>query len=153
MTLPRHYLYCKPALLVAALLAFARPAAAGTPGGDSGTNAPAAAAAIPQPKFDVTSSPVKDPFFPHTARSPVPVLVASASPAPVGYTASSFQLKGLSARLATINNRVLAAGEDAEVTTATGRVKIHCVEIKEDSVVISAGGQPTLIELHLRRGV
>jgi hypothetical protein len=117
--------------------------------------APAASATshseeIPMSIFDVTSSPVKDPFFPHTTRLPINVAVNTNVVAVVD--ASIFTLKGLSgsagSRLAIINNRNLAAGETAEVTVADGRkIKIHCLEIKETSVVIQADNQSSPIEL------
>jgi hypothetical protein len=152
--------FLRPAgLLLAGLLVFAshRAAAAASPVAGKGTNAPALPAPIPLAEFDVTNSPVKDPFYPNTTRSPVPVKVVTSAPAAsAGFTAASFQLKGLSgppsARLATINNKTVAVGEDTDIILPGGKVKIHCVEIKEDSVVILAGAQSQLIELHFRKG-
>ncbi|MDB6017267.1 MAG: hypothetical protein JWR19_1756 [Pedosphaera sp.] len=116
------------------------------------TNAPALELAIPQAVFDVTNSPVKDPFFPLSARQAV---VQSNTNAPA-FSAASFFLKALSGpinqRLALINNRTVAVGEDAEVTTTSGKIKIHCVDIKDASAVIKAAGQVDPIELHLRKG-
>jgi hypothetical protein len=99
--------------------------------------------------FDVTSSPVKDPFFPHTTRVPLPAATNTIAPV---IDASAFALKGLSGpagqRLALINNRTLAVGESAEITTLTGaKVKIRCLAIKENSAVILADNQSGPIEL------
>ena len=116
------------------------------------TNAEPHELVIPLAIFDFKSPAVKDPFFPLSVRTGVPVAVTNAP----RISSASFSLKGLSGpagrRLALINNRTLAAGEDAEVTTAMGRVKIHCVEVKEDSVIIKVDKLGETIELHLRKG-
>jgi hypothetical protein len=120
-------------------------------------NAAAAGSAVPAepvyPKavFDLTVKGIKDPFFPHSVRQAIvtPTTAPAISP-------SAFVLKGFSGpldqRLAIINNRTLAAGEDAEVTTASGKIKIHCLAIKENSVLIRVEKQPDPIELRLRSG-
>ncbi len=100
--------------------------------------------------FDVTSSPVKDPFFPHTVRVPLPA-ATNTNAAPV-IDASSFVLKGLSGppdkRLALINNRTLAVGETAQITTLLGtKVNIRCLAIKENSAVILSENQPGPFEI------
>jgi len=104
----------------------------------------------------VTSSPVKDPFIP-TTRLPVPVggdEGGSGTGGHPGFGLPAQRLSGPSyARLATINNRTVAVGEDAEVTTANGKIKIHCVDIKEFSVTILAANQAEVIELKLRRSL
>ena len=106
--------------------------------------------AVPRSVFDVTVKPTKDPFFPLSLRQPVP----SATNA-LAFSASSFFLKGLSGaarqRLALINNRTVAAGENAEVTTVSGKIKIHCLEIRESSVLIRAGAQSEPLEIFLRK--
>lgn len=106
---------------------------------------------IPQSVFDLTIQPSKDPFFPMSQRQPVPL--KNAAPA---FSASSFVLKGLSGpvdhRLALVNNRTVAAGEDAEVTTPSGKVKIHCVAVKETSVVLRVSSQSETVEVALRKG-
>ncbi|HWY77084.1 MAG TPA: hypothetical protein VN281_15780 [Verrucomicrobiae bacterium] len=137
------------AVLVAGIAGF--PAIAGnTPPAVTATNAPSLSAEIPMSIFDVTSSPVKDPFFPHTTR--LPMTVAANTNVVAVVDASIFTLKGLSgsvgSRLAIINNRTVADGETAEVTVSDGRkIKIHCLEIKENSVIIRADNQSSPIEL------
>ena len=54
-------------------------------------------------------------------------------------------------RLAIINNYTFAAGESADVRTSNGRVRVQCLEIKTDSVIIRVGEE--LRELRLRNGV
>ena len=127
------------------------PAIAGsTPPPAAATIVPAHSEEIPMSIFDVSSSPVKDPFFPHTTR--LPINVASPTNVVAVVDASIFTLKGVSGRegnrLAIVNNRTVAAGDTTEVTVSDGRkVKIHCLEVKETSVVIRADNQSAPIEL------
>jgi hypothetical protein len=118
----------------------------------SGTNSIPAERIVPKSVFNLTNQPVKDPFFPLSMRQPFPV--PSTNSARV-VSASSFLLKGLSGppeqRLAMINNRTLAAGEDAEISTASGKIKIRCVEIKEASAVIRVADRPGTVEVFLRK--
>jgi hypothetical protein len=106
---------------------------------------------IPAAVFDLAAKPTKDPFFPLSLRQPIQQ-ATNATPA---FSAAVFNLKGLSGspghRLALINNRTVAAGEDAEITTASGKVKIQCVEIKESSVIIRAESQTDPLEVFLRK--
>jgi hypothetical protein len=64
------------------------------------------------------------------------------------------RLQGISGpperRLAIINTRTFAAGEEEEVPTAAGRTRIRCLEINADSVVVLVGQQRR--ELHPRAG-
>jgi len=117
----------------------------------AGTNFCAVELPIPAALFELASKPTKDPFFPLSLRQPIPVVTNSAP----AFSASAFALKGLSGstghRLALINNRTLAAGEDNEVTAASGKVKIHCVEIRENSVIIQVDGQGEPFEVFLRK--
>jgi hypothetical protein len=94
----------------------------------------------------------KDPFYPLSTRmasQQVTTNVATIS-------ASSFKLGGLSGfgkkRLALINNRTLAEGEDGEVTTATGTTKIRLIAIKEESVIVQVVNSGDTIEIFLRKG-
>jgi|SRR5579872_892764 len=146
-------------VLALALLGFL-PAVHGAPATPSpaseGTNSTPAKLVISQSIFDLATKPVKDPFFPLSTRTPFPVVVVTNNAAPA-ISAASFTLRGLSGqqneRLALINNRTIAVGEDAEVATPSGKIKIRCLEIKESSVVIRAENQPETIEVHLRKGL
>lgn len=87
----------------------------------------------------------RDPFFPNSMRvyglGTVPVaktnVVKAAAP-------PQLVLKALAGtgerRFATINNRVFGAGEEGEVNAAGSRVKLRCLEIHEDMVLVEAGG-------------
>ena len=55
-----------------------------------------------------------------------------------------------SKRLAVINNHTFEVGEDGEVPTPTGKLKIHVEEIGDDKVVVLVGFPPQRIELKLR---
>ena len=109
------------------------------------TNAPPAQAAIPKSVFVIPSSPQqgRDPFFPLSTRlrRTVPVPVATTHPPTVSV---ELELKGISGavghRLAIINNRTFAEGEEGEVTTDAGRVRIRCKDIGSDSVQVRVNG-------------
>ena len=102
---------------------------------------------IPQSVFDFDGKGVKDPFFPLSTRSPH---LAPQAPTELPFNPSYFKLKGLSGgTLALINNRTLAAGETATVTTPSGKYKIHLLEIKKISAVIRVEGQFEPIEVFL----
>jgi hypothetical protein len=142
-------LILRVAAVAAALMALAiRAQAEPPPATPAGTNTVAIDLPVPVAVFDLTNGPAKDPFFPLSTRLSD---VHATNAAPVAFTIASFQLKGLSGtssqRLALINNRTLAAGEEAEVTTASGKAKIHCVQIKVDSVIIQVEGQSETLEL------
>jgi hypothetical protein len=151
MKLPRFSPLGFPAYVAAGLFALSTGMGAAPVKTDSpaatGTNAAPQELLIPLSVFDLTNSPVKDPFFPLSTRA---AFVAAATNAPA-ISAASFQLKGLSGtanqRLALINNRTLASGEFAEVTTSAGRIKIQCLEIRESSVLIRTESQTDPIEL------
>lgn len=92
--------------------------------------------------FVIPSSPNegRDPFFPSSTR---PYEIAAAGKPHVG-DVSSLILKGISGptnrRLAIINNRTLAVGDEQDLVTPQGRIHIRCVEIKNNSVVIESAG-------------
>lgn len=94
-----------------------------------------------------------DPFFPKSRRPYGPVLpiVIDTNPAPVTVSVE-LKLKAISGlpehRLALINNHTFEAGEDGEVLTTNGRMRIRCLEIHQDSAVVQVG--PERRELHLR---
>ena len=99
----------------------------------------------------------RDPFFPRSSRpyaSFVPVVKTNAQP--VSLTAE-LRLGGISGsaehRLAIINNKTFESGEEGDVISGVDKVRIRCVEIKPDSVIIQfvAGGSRR--EIHLRKGL
>ena len=100
---------------------------------------------IPQSLFIIPATPKegRDPFFPNL---------------PVGYSGSfvSTQVKtnteginelilqGISgqagSRLCVINKRTFAVGEENDVPTISGSIRVRCLEINETNIVIELGG-------------
>lgn len=123
--------------------------------------APAAKAPVvfPQSVFVDDLTKGKDPFFPSTSRRVDKAAVAAAAAAANSQTATAkptveqVQLKGIldsaNRRLALINNRTFAAGEQAEVKTAAGKLRLQCLEIRSHSVVVQLAGETQRRELHL----
>ncbi len=116
----------------------------------STTNSVSLEVPIPQSGFEYNGKEVKDPFFPLSTRSPHLTPQATNE---VAINASFFKLKGLAgsgeSALALINNRTLAAGETSTVTTPSGKIKIHLLEIKKISVIIRVEGQFEPLEVYL----
>ena len=112
--------------------------------------------AVPRSLFIIptNSQEGRDPFFPNANY----LYEASATKKPASPNAGIAQLKAISGaadkKLAMISlagtNRTLAEGEESEVIAFSGRVKIRCIEIKGESVVVEIGGERR--ELHLRGG-
>lgn len=115
------------------------------------TNAAPAVPKIPESVFIIPDTPKegKDPFFPLSTRLRASTVVASTkhSAAPP----VDLDLKGISGaadhRLAIINNRTFAVGEEGEVTYGSGRIRITCEEIKDDSVRVLVNGQERVVRL------
>ena len=55
-------------------------------------------------------------------------------------------------RQAPINSHTFAVGETASVKVAAGRVRVHCVEIRDKSVIVTVNGQKEKQELKLAEG-
>jgi len=114
------------------------------------TNAPLAQSVFIMPKGKPEGV---DPFFPRSNRPyfGTPLPVAPTNPEPVA-VAVELKLKAISGlpehRLALINNHTFEAGEEGEVVTTTGRMRIRCLEITQDSAVVQVGAERR--ELHLR---
>jgi hypothetical protein len=83
----------------------------------------------------------RDPFFPDSERP----YEMSATANPQEGKISSLVLKGFSGplnhRLVIINNHTFAAGDSGNILTPSGRIKLRCIEIKTNSVVIEVGSQ------------
>ncbi len=129
----------------------AAPAAAVTP---AETNAAPAEVIIPKSVFQDDAKNGKDPFFPKSARRAARIPSSTETVvAPIVQLA----LKGISGpanrRFALINNQTLAVGETAQVRIPNGQVKVHCWEIRNDSVIVSVEGDPEKKELKLREGL
>jgi hypothetical protein len=89
-----------------------------------------------------------DPFFPRSSypyvgRAPI-IPVETNKPEPV-VVAVDLRLKAISGlpehRLALINNHTFEAGEEGEVVTDKGRMRIRCLEIHQDSAVVQVGSE------------
>jgi len=114
---------------------------------------------VPKSVFHYPTSPqdpVKDPFFPLSTRlrgkPPQPVTVAQTNvPQPV----VELELKGISGtvdhRLAIVasegGTRTFAIGEEGELPTGSGKVRIRVIEIKDDSAVVLANGKREVLKL------
>jgi hypothetical protein len=114
------------------------------------TNAPAQSVFLSNPKGPQDGV---DPFFPKSKRPyfGTPLPIATPTPEPVS-VAVDLKLKAISGlpehRLALINNHTFEAGEEGEIVTTTGRMRIRCLEITQDSAVVQVGSERR--ELRLR---
>jgi hypothetical protein len=92
---------------------------------------------------------LKDPFFPSSTRHG-PVAVTNTGPlAPPAAPTYDIAVKGISGRIALINNQPMAAGESAKVRTSQGSINVELLEIKERSVVIRIEGETKPKEIFL----
>ena len=110
---------------------------------------------VPQSVFTIPASAAegRDPFYPNAHYLTGGTEVKRA---PIQTEADLLELKGVSGsadrRLAMISaggiNRTLAVGEEAEYRTANGHLRVRCVDIKGESVVVEVDGERR--ELRLR---
>jgi len=90
----------------------------------------------------------RDPFYPNSTRQ-------SLEPSEKGESAPAIVLtvKGFSGygnhRMAIINDRTFMVGEESEVISGGGRLRIRCVEIRDDVAVVTIGNAPQKIELRI----
>jgi hypothetical protein len=130
----------------------AQPQSTNTKASVTSTNAPLAQSVFINPKDKQQGV---DPFFPRSNRpyGPVAPIVIATTPEPVT-VAVELKLKAISGlpehRLALINNHTFEAGEEGEVVTTNGRMRIRCLEIHQDSAVVQVG--PERREIHLPAG-
>jgi hypothetical protein len=146
------------ALLGLAFAAGAAPAPAASAG--QAKAATSAAPAEPEPPKSVFNNPAnpqqgKDPFFPQsTRRLPAPPQVVSPGTTNQPVVVVDLDLKGISGaanrRLAIINNRTFEVGEEREVVSTSGHVRVTCKEIKDDSVRVLVNGQERILRLRPR---
>jgi hypothetical protein len=112
------------------------------------TNAPQSVFVLPKRKQEGV-----DPFFPRSIRpyGPVAPIIVPTIQEPVT-VAVELKLKAISGlpehRLALINNHTFEAGEEGEVITDKGRMRILCLEVHQDFAVVQVG--PERRELRLR---
>lgn len=126
-----------------------KPAAA--PAKDKSKTA-AAETPIPKSVFVVPKKPEqgRDPFFPDSERMFAVKSAPSAKPSAGGAVALVFN--GISGaqdhQYAMINGHTFAEGEEAPLSTPTGRVNVRLVELKGEIAVVEVGGQRR--ELHFQ---
>jgi hypothetical protein len=116
--------------------------------GSPATAAPAARTATPEAVvrsvFTIPSNPRegRDPFFPNSSRPYANTQAVQQVPTA---DTTSLVLKGVSgptgSRLAIINNRTFAVGDEQDIVSSQGRMRVRCLEIRTDSVVIEVSGQ------------
>jgi len=129
----------------AATLPIAHAATTGYPAKKSPLSANVSTNPIPLSVFEIPRSPKdgRDPFFPASDR----LQQVSSTNSTTTPKAPSIDLiyNGLSGtadhQLAIINGRTLAEGEETELVLPAGRVKIRCVEIKGETVIVEAFGE------------
>ncbi len=115
------------------------------------TNAAPVEVVVPKSIFIDDAKIGKDPFYPKSTRR------AERPPSPdqpVVAPITQLALKGISGlknrRFALINNQTIGVGETATVKVGLALIKVHCWEIRENSVVISMEGNSEKKELRLR---
>jgi hypothetical protein len=98
----------------------------------------------PRSFFNIPSNPKegRDPFFPASLR---PYQTPDIPGSRVTTDLSSLVMQGISGapphQLVIINSVTFGVGDDAEVRTSQGRIRIHCIGITGNSAVIEVNGQ------------
>lgn len=101
----------------------------------------------PRSIFNQPANPKEgcDPFFPTSVRPYASAVVPNAPTTDF----SSLSMQGISGapdhRLVIINKVTFAVGDEAEVFTPQGRIRIRCLIITDDSAVIEAAGQRQIL--------
>jgi len=94
---------------------------------------------IPQSVFESAPPAGKDPFFPNSARGPK---ISKAEPVVVRIP--EIGLKGITGtvtkRLCILNNRTFEVGETAEMKVSGQTVIVKCLEIKNNSAIVTING-------------
>jgi hypothetical protein len=95
----------------------------------------------------------RDPFFPNShRRDPAPPPMAETAKAPVE---ADLQLKGIvssaSHRQALINSDVMTEGEEDSVRVPNGHVRVRCIQIGTDYVIVQVEGEPQTKRLTLEQ--
>jgi len=121
------------------------------------TTAPAVLPPPPQSVFVLPkkASEGKDPFFPNSTR----VYISDTEVKPKGpvVVVGDLALKGISGTaaepLAIINTTTFTTGEENDVITSAGRMRVRCVEINMalGTVVVQVGGQRRELRLDTKR--
>lgn len=139
------------ALAIATALSMpaAQPAKTATPAGQNKTVAEERP--VPKSIFVVPAKPQDghDPFFPASDRLFAVKVAPKQTPSTPGVALVCNGISGApDHRLAMINSKTFAEGEEELVTTSDGRVRVRCVEIKGNVVVVEVAGERR--ELHFQ---
>ena len=142
MTTDRISRRCWPVGLILALgwgaWAFVSPAAS--------TNTPPWELPIPKSTFIEDPKIGRDPFFPRSTRRapkapvPTPDSGEASKTASVKALSDRLRLQGITGRVALINQVDFVAGQESEVKIPNGKLKIRCVAVRQNSVVIQVQG-------------
>lgn len=143
----RLFYFLRIGTVLAAALAAHGAAASTTNSVDAKASAPASAEkVVPKSAFLVPAKAEegRDPFFPTSDR-----LFAAKTQSTVRKTSTSAAptvvLNGFSSAagrpLAMINGYTFGEGEEAQVNTPSGRVRVHCIEITGQRVVLEVNGE------------
>jgi len=114
---------------------------------------------IPQSVFlaSSTTQAISDPFFPNSTRIAAAVTTTAKFTNAPAVVASDLVLKAIFGTpdrpLATINNSTFGVGEEQDVATPRGRVRVRCVEIKlqDETVIIEAAGHQRALRFSRRK--
>jgi hypothetical protein len=110
---------------------------------------------VPQSAFIDDPNQGKDPFFPESKRR-LPKPKADPKPTAIVASPKDLMLKGISGppnrRFALINNLPFIAGEEGQVKTPNGPMRIRCLEVLDNAVVIMIDNDGVRRELRLRDG-
>ncbi len=150
---------CIPSITIALVaFAFALPAATTKPATAKGeaTN-PALLPLLPQSVFVIPKKPTegKDPFFPGSTR--VHNVNIELKPKVTEVVVGDLYLKGISGTaaepLAIINNITFTTGEDNDVLTSAGRMRVRCIEINmaAGTALVQVGGQRRELRLQAKK--
>lgn len=90
----------------------------------------------------------RDPFFPNSTRQALEPSEQGESQPTIVLAVKGFSGYGTH-RMAIINDHTFMVGEESEVVSAGGRIRIRCVEIRDDVAVVTIGNTPQKIELRI----
>jgi hypothetical protein len=87
----------------------------------------------------------RDPFFPESTRTIAEATAQTNAAAGRTTDATALKVRGISGTpgnmLAIINNHTFAVGDEGEVLTSSGRIRLRCVDIRQDGVSVEIAGR------------
>lgn len=108
------------------------------------TSTPVAQQPVPKSAFSIPTKPQDghDPFFPNSDRLFASKTAPKSAPQSTGAVLVFNGISGTQERrLAMINSRTMAEGEEADVNTPNGRTKVRLVEIKGEVAIVEVAGE------------